>query len=171
MPLPIGSLAAHPQSEVLDPCTAAGVVLSQPLTVDTHGRRFHVEWDPHAPVTPLGQLVFFSQFLANAGLFRDWVQACPLVFTSNNAPLLPDLLGTITLAILAGQNRYAHLTALRTDSVNPQGLGMSKVCSEDSVRAAPLPPPNPRPARPGRPARCNKRGGPRCACRGFWIWT
>ena len=53
-----------------------------------------------------------------------------------NAPLLPDLLGTITLAILAGQNRLAHVTALRADSVNPQGLGMSKVCSEDSVRRA-----------------------------------
>lgn len=109
----------------------ARAVLSQPLAVDTHGQRFHVEWDPHASVTPLGQLVFFSQFLATAGLFRDWVQTCPLSFTSPNALLLPDLLGTMTLAILAGQNRYAHVTALRADTVNPQGLGMSKVCSED----------------------------------------
>lgn len=84
-------------------------------------------------MTPLGQLVFFSHFLATAGLFHDWVKACPLVFASNNAPALNDLLGTITLAILAGQLRYSHVTALRADTVNPAGLGMSKVCSEDSV--------------------------------------
>jgi len=47
-------------------------------------------------------LVFFSQFLASAGLFHDWIKACPLAFASNNAPALNDLLGTITLAILAG---------------------------------------------------------------------
>ncbi len=117
-------------------CFAVPAAPARPLAVDTHGRRFHVEWDPHAAVTPLGQLVFFSQFLATAGLFRDWVQTCPLTFTRPNAPLLPDLLGTMTLAVLAGQNRCAHVTALRADAVNPQGLGMAKVCSEDSVRRA-----------------------------------
>jgi len=106
------------------------------LAFNTLGRRFHVEWDPDAAVTPLGQLVFFSQFLATAGLFRDWVQDCPVSYTSPNAPSLNDLLGTLTLAILAGQHRYAHVTALRADGVNPAGLGMSKVCSEDSVRRA-----------------------------------
>jgi len=136
MPLPIAPLAAHPQGEVLDPRAAARAVLDRPLAVDTHGRRFHIEWDPHAAVTPPGQLVFFSRFLTTAGLFRDWVQSCPLRFTSPNAPLLPDLLGTMTLAILAGQNRYAHVTALRADSVDPQGLGMSRVCSEDSIPRA-----------------------------------
>jgi hypothetical protein len=105
-------------------------------TVNTQGRRFHVEWDPTAPVTPLGQLVFFSQFLATAGLFREWVKTCPLRFESPNAPSLTDLLGTILLAILSGQHRYSHVTALRADTVNPAGLGMSKVCSEDSVRRA-----------------------------------
>ena len=137
MPLPIAPLEAHPPGEVLDPRAAdVRAVLDGPLVVDTHGRRFHVEWDPHAPVTPLGQLVFFSQFLATAGLWRELVQSCPLVFTSHNAPLLPDLLGTMTLAVLAGQNRYAHVTTLRADTVNPQGLGMTKVCCEDSVRRA-----------------------------------
>jgi len=137
MPLQIAPLEAHPTGELPEPRAAAvRAVLDRPLLVDTHGRRFHVEWDPHAPVTPLGQLVFFSQFLATAGLWRDLVQSCPLTFTSNNAPLLPDLLGTMTLAVLAGQNRYAHVTALRADTVNPQGLGMTRVCCEDSVRRA-----------------------------------
>ena len=106
------------------------------LAVDTHGRRIHVEWDPASPVTPLGQLVFFSQFLATAGLFSHWVERCPLRFSSPNAPTLTNLLGTITLSVLAGQFRYAHITGLRADTVNPVGLGMSKVCSEDSVRRA-----------------------------------
>lgn len=137
MPLQIAPVKVHPQGAVLSSsCVAARFALTDPLTVETLGRRFHVEWDPHAPVTPLGQLVFFAQFLAAGGLFAEWVRTCPLRFTSPNAPERADLLGTITLAVLAGQNRYAHVTGLRADTVNPQGLGMRKVCSEDSVRRA-----------------------------------
>jgi hypothetical protein len=106
------------------------------LAVDLHGRRFYVEWDPDAPVTPLGQLVYFSQFLATAGLFSGWVSDCPLRYTSPNAPTLTDVLGTGTLAILAGSKRYAHVTALRGDTINPAGLGMSRVLSEDALRRA-----------------------------------
>ncbi len=56
------------------------------LAVDTGGGRFHVEWDESAPVTPLGQLVFFMQFLAAGGLFAGWVRECPLRYESANAP-------------------------------------------------------------------------------------
>lgn len=136
MALPGAILTAHPSGEVLKSASSSGRPLSEPLAVDTHGRRFHVEWDPQAAVTPLGQLVFFSQFLATAGLFRNWVEECPLRFSSPNAPELTNLLGTITLSVLAGQFRYAHITGLRADTVNPVGLGMTKVCSEDSVRRA-----------------------------------
>lgn len=129
-------MMAHPPGEAPN-LPAPGVVSrGEPIPVDAVGRRFHVEWDPQAPVTPLGQLVFFSQFLATAGLFRDWVGQCPLRFSSPNAPTLTNLLGTITLSVLAGQYRYAHITGLRADTVNPAGLGMTKVCSEDSVRRA-----------------------------------
>lgn len=120
MVLQIAPVMIHPGGEALSARRAAAqAVLAAPVVVDTHGRRFHVEWDPSAPVTPLGQLVFFSQFLATAGLFHDWVKSCPLVFASPNAPSLNDLLGTITLAILSGQHRYSHVTALRADTVNP----------------------------------------------------
>ena len=44
------------------------------------------------------------------------------------------VLGTVLLSILAGQWRCAHITALRSDGVNPALLGMGKVASEDSVR-------------------------------------
>ena len=61
---------------------------------------------------------------------------CPVTYTSPNAPAKADVLGTILLSVLAGHRRYAHITALRFDGVNPQLLGMNKVCSEDSVRHA-----------------------------------
>jgi hypothetical protein len=59
-----------------------------------------------------------------------------LLYTSPNAPAKQDVLGTILLSALAGHHRYAHITALRCDKVNPVGLGMTQVCSEDSVRLA-----------------------------------
>jgi hypothetical protein len=44
--------------------------------------------------------------------------------------------GTWLLAILAGNNRYAPITALRADAVSPQILGMNKIISEDALRRA-----------------------------------
>jgi hypothetical protein len=133
---------AHPPGESTflanprpDPAVPA-LVLPEALAVDTPGGRAHVEWDPHAPLTPLGQLVFFAQFLKTADLFDPWVAACPLHYTSPNAPEVRDVLGTTVLSILAGHQRYAHVTALRHDAVNPPLLGMSKVVSEDSMRRA-----------------------------------
>ena len=103
-------------------------------TVDTFAGRIHVEWDTTAPVTPFGQLPFFIDYLKQAGLFDAWVADCPLSFTSPNAPKKRDLLGTLMLSVLSGHRRYAHVTALRCDPVNPPLLGMRKVVSEDAVR-------------------------------------
>jgi hypothetical protein len=36
----------------------------------------------------------------------------------------------------AGHNRYAHITGLRGDAVNPQILGMQKIISDDALRRA-----------------------------------
>ena len=116
----IGCVSAHPGGEPAQELQGiAREVMVPSLAVDRIGRRFHVEWDPLAPVTPLGQLVFFSQFLAVSGLYSKWVAACPLRYTSPNAPLVRDVLGTSVLAILSGACRYAHVTALRGDQVNP----------------------------------------------------
>src|SRR6516164_9400180 len=103
---------------------------------DTFGGRVHIEWDTSAPVTPLGQLPFFIEYLKQGGLFDGWVADCPLSFTSPNAPRKRDVLGTLLLSVLAGHRRYAHVTALRCDAVNPPLLGMSKVVSEDALRRA-----------------------------------
>jgi hypothetical protein len=95
-----------------------------------------VEWDPTAAVTPIGQLSFFIQFLKLGQRFTPWVEECPLDYSSNNAPEKIDVLGSLFLSILSGHNRYAHMTALRGDSVNTKLLGMNKVISDDSaVRA------------------------------------
>jgi len=133
----IAPVPAHPQGEWRNALQTStrGLALAG-LQVDTVGRRFHVEWDPLAPVTPYGQLVFFAQFLATSGLYSKWVAACPLHYRSGNAPKVRDVLGTAVLAVLSGACRYAHVTALRGDRVNPKGLGMEKIVSEDSLRRA-----------------------------------
>lgn len=133
----IAPVPAHPEGEGGNELQrAAREVLRPSVAIDTVGRRFHVEWDPQAPVTPMGQMVFFCQFLAASGLYSQWIANCPLRYRSPNAPAIRDVLGTGVLAILSGACRYAHVTVLRGDQVNPQGLGMGKVVSEDSLRRA-----------------------------------
>jgi hypothetical protein len=80
-------------------------------------------------------LPFFTEYLKVGDLFEPWVEQCPVSWTSNNAPNKRDVLGTAVLSILCGHQRYAHISALRGDSVNAPLLGMEKVVSEDSVRA------------------------------------
>ena len=90
-----------------------------PVAVDTFGGRIHVEWDPQAAVTPLGQLPFFTEFLHVSGRFDPWVEDCPLFLTSPNTPSKRDVLGPAVLSILSGHQRYAHISALRGDTINP----------------------------------------------------
>jgi hypothetical protein len=106
------------------------------LSLDTFAGKIQFRWAPDAGVSSLGQMPFFIEFLKTGGLFDDWVQDCPLQYTSPNAPQKRDVLGTILLSVLAGHWRYAHMSALRGDGVNPELLGMTKVASEDSVRRA-----------------------------------
>ena len=108
----------------------------EPMVVDTLGGRMQVCWDGSSQATPNGQLVFFAEFLRAAGVFDEWVRACPLEYRSGNAPGKRDVLGTLLLAILAGHRRYAHVTALRGDGVAAQALGMDRIVSEDALRRA-----------------------------------
>src|SRR5271157_3332061 len=106
------------------------------FSVETPGGRIHIRWDYEASATPNAQLAFFAEFLATAGVFECWVDSCPLTYSSGNASRKRDILGTWFLSILAGHNRYAHITGLRGDGVSPQLLGMSKIVSEDALRRA-----------------------------------
>jgi len=106
------------------------------VAVDTFAGRIHVEWDPDAAVTPMGQLPFFIEFLKTTGVYQNLIDTCPLRYTSPNASNIKDVLGTLLMSILAGHNRYSHITTIRCDQVNPSLLGMERVVSEDSIRRA-----------------------------------
>jgi hypothetical protein len=106
------------------------------MVADTMGGRMHVRWDETAQATPHGQVVFFAEFLATAGVFDRWVEACPLHYSSPNASRARDVLGTLMLGILAGSKRYAHIAGIRGDAVAAQALGLNGLVSEDSVRRA-----------------------------------
>ena len=125
------SLEGHPAGEG---CGGGRSVSDAAVKLDTFGGVVHVEWDPDAAATPLGHLAFFAEYLKVSGRFDALVSDCPLHYRSPNAPSKRDVLGTVLLSVLAGHWRYAHITALRGDGVNPALLGMSRVVSEDSVR-------------------------------------
>jgi hypothetical protein len=130
----------HPAGENSEPATSQKV---DKIAIDTYGGRVYIDWDHSTPVTPLGQLSFFIEFLKTTGLFDDWVSTCPLQFNSPNAPAVRDILGTILLSVLSGHTRYSHITTVRTDKVNAPLLGMNKIVSEDSVRRALIKMPEP----------------------------
>ena len=92
--------------------------------------------DPAAAVTPLGQLPFFIEFLKVSGLFEAWVADRPLCYASPNAPDKRQVLVTLLLSILAGHHRYAHISAIRNDTINAELLGVERLVSEDAVRRA-----------------------------------
>ena len=62
-------------------------------------------------------MAFFAEYLKTSGRFDALVADCPLYCTSPNAPSKRDVLGTVMLSVLAGQSRYAQITALRGDGV------------------------------------------------------
>jgi len=128
----IGVPAVHPAGEQ----PIVELAADEPVAADTFAGRVHLEWEPAAPVTTMGQLAFFIEYLKQGGLFDGWVAGCPLHLTSPNAPSKRDVLGTVLLSVLAGHWRYAHITALRADAINAPLLGMKKVVSEDAVRRA-----------------------------------
>ena len=127
------TLSVHPTGDQLavDPVAPTG-----PTTLDTFAGFVKVEWEEVSPLTAFGQMAYFIEFLKVSGRFDAWVADCPLSYTSGNAPLVRDVLGTLMLSILSGHKRYAHITALRSDGVLPELLGMRKIVSEDSARRA-----------------------------------
>lgn len=123
----------HPEDEDF---STSKKPLAGAVEVDTFDGKLHVEWDPTASVTPMGQLPFFIEFLKLGYRFEPWVKDCPLVYTSHNAPTKADVLGSFLLSVLSGHTRYAHMTTLMGDTINCKLLGMNKVVSDDSARRA-----------------------------------
>src|ERR671919_930959 len=104
------------------------------LGLETAGGQLKVRWDGKAQSTALGQMAFFIEFLTVTGLFDQWVEDCPLDYKSPNGSSRRDILGTWLLSIVSGHWRYAHVSAMRCDGVNPGLLGMSGVVAEDTLR-------------------------------------
>ena len=121
------SLTSQACKEVID---GYEKVIDESLRVKTLGGSYEVHWDAQGKATAMGQLAFFAEFLEVSGLFEHWLQSCPLRYTSPNAPEVRDVLGTWLLGILDGQERYAHIGALRGDGVSPEVLGMSKIIGD-----------------------------------------
>jgi hypothetical protein len=123
----------HPEGELEKSAPAAE---SEGCVVETYAGKLRIRWDDSAAVTTLGQMPVFVDFLKTSGLWDGLLADCPLRYTSPNAPRPVDVLGTLLMSVLAGQSRYAHISGLRGDGVNPELLGMRKVMSEDSARRA-----------------------------------
>lgn len=106
------------------------------LGIEALGGRVQVRWNRGEAATPFGQMAYFAEFLNLTGLYRRWIQSCPLCYTSPNASKVADVLGTLFLSVLSGHWRYAHIAALRADGVSAGLLGMNGIVSEDTVRRA-----------------------------------
>ena len=106
----------------------------QSMKVQTMRGTTEVTWDNSQPFTPVGQLVFFAQYLECSNLFKMWVDDAPLYYSSNNAPKPKDVLGTLMLSVLSGHKRYVNMNQLYGDKVSAEVLDLEKICSEDSAR-------------------------------------
>ncbi len=104
--------------------------------VQTMAGLVQVRWETESATTPMGQLACFIEFLNLTGLWSRWLESCPLAYTSPNAATKAEVPGTWMLSMLAGHRRYARVTAIRCDGINPGLLGMGKVISEDALRNA-----------------------------------
>ena len=51
--------------------TALAQASDEFVAVQTLGGRMHVRWDHEAQATPHGQIVYFAEFLATAGIFDN----------------------------------------------------------------------------------------------------
>ncbi len=120
-------MSDHHQPEVTRP----GKQVKQRMQIPSG--TIHSVWDDQAPVTLQGYLPYFSEYLLTGSLFSNWCNDCPLEYKSNNAPEVPDVLGTAVLSVLSGHTRFCHSSALFGDEVAAELLGIGKVVSHDSL--------------------------------------
>lgn len=103
------------------------------FALDTYAGKVQVSFEEDSDTTISGQMVFFIAYIKVSGLWDKFVNEFPVVPGPRTTPAV-DVLGTILLSVLGGHKRYAHITAIRADNVNPRLLGMNKAISSDTVR-------------------------------------
>lgn len=106
------------------------------LDIPAFGGPVGIRWDPDAKVTPWGGMSYFATFLRVSEMFDRLVADAPFEYSSNNAPDVRNVVGTMVLAILAGFRRYCHMDRLRNDAACMELLGLTKIVSDESVRRA-----------------------------------
>ena len=104
------------------------------VKLDSYAGEFEVQWDNSSESSPMGQLIFFTEFLKVSGLFENLISSFPLNYSSNNSSSKKDIVGTLMLSVLSGHNRYAHSNSLIGDKINPKLLGMKKIVSDHTTR-------------------------------------
>ena len=55
------------------------------------GGRVQVRWKQSEAATPFGQIAYFAEFLNLTGLYRRWIESCPLHFASPNGSRIADV--------------------------------------------------------------------------------
>ena len=85
----------------------------------TPGGRYYAKIDEESPVRREGQLIFFAQFLRVGGRWERFVSNSALSYEGNRGSRVVDVLGRATLSVLCGHWRYAHINAVRGDTLNP----------------------------------------------------
>ena len=104
--------------------------------ISTFAGPVEIRWDPDAKVTQWGGMSCFASFLRTSEMFDRLVSDAPFEYTSNNAPAVRDVVGTMVLEILAGFSRYRHIDRLRNDTACAELLGLTRIVSDESVRRA-----------------------------------
>ena len=139
--------------------TALAQASGDAMVVDTTGRRVHVQWDETAQATPHGQVAFFAEALATAGVFDRRVQACLLHHSSPNVSRPRGVPGALMLGILAGSKRSALMSSVREALDRPWALDMDATIKPLHGR------------REGAQIGCNphKPGRPSHLLHAFWV--
>ena len=60
------------------------------LGVEAIGGRVQVRWNQREAATPFGQMAYFAEFLNLTGLYRRWIESCPLRLASPNGSKIAD---------------------------------------------------------------------------------
>ena len=101
-------LASHPEGEP----SADPADFPAPHRLDTFGGPVKACWDFAPTVTRNGGLAYFIHFLEVSNTWKEFVDSCPLTYSSPNAPNKEEILATLVYSFLIGHRRYAHIAAL-----------------------------------------------------------
>ena len=84
-------LASHPEGEPF----AEPADFPPPHRIDTFGGPVKARWDFAPAVTRNGGLAYFIDFLKVSKTWTEFVDSCPLTYSSPNAPTKAEILATL----------------------------------------------------------------------------